>query len=347
LTISSQSVRIQLFEAHPPRPIIARTGGTGQMMRKPVPPKNKGGDVMSATNAIEQTANDFATPAHQPTTARAELAERDNAPRTISPKKLAANRANAARSTGPRTPAGKCRSALNALTHGLRARLTAQTLVAQDEREDFDLLAQALHEELNPRTPLQHLLAERIALLAWKLRRAAAAEASLIDNLAAPRRHGAQERNQDALRRHDRAVKRAAAACDPHHPAPQPPNLEPLPTAAQTLADLASRPTTKNHNPWLTLHRYEQAAQREFHKALKQYQSLQQQHEEDEEQEEIETGQLEGPNEPTAPSSCFMSSCFTRPDPAPPRSPPPPSSTPPDTTPRDSPVTPPSVLSTV
>jgi hypothetical protein len=38
---------------------------------------------------------------------------------SISAKKLAANRANAKKSTGPRTPEGKRRSSKNAVTHGM------------------------------------------------------------------------------------------------------------------------------------------------------------------------------------------------------------------------------------
>ena len=49
-------------------------------------------------------------------------------PRT-STNRIIANRRNATRSTGPRTDAGKARSRLNGLKHGLRA----QVLVLPDE----------------------------------------------------------------------------------------------------------------------------------------------------------------------------------------------------------------------
>jgi hypothetical protein len=46
----------------------------------------------------------------------------DRAERPVSERKLSANRANAQKSTGPRTPEGKRRVARNAVKHGILAR---------------------------------------------------------------------------------------------------------------------------------------------------------------------------------------------------------------------------------
>ena len=201
----------------------------------------------------------------------------------ISERKLQANRRNAQRSTGPRTESGKRKSSLNAQTHGLRARLSTDALVCQHEREDFQALADALHEELNPQTPLQHLLAERLALLAWKMRRTAAAEAALLDQTAAFRRNYEQKEN-------DRAARRNPGA--------------PLPNTLTTAAHVQAEQAAHNprQNAWLTLHRYDQATQREFHKTLKQYQSLQRQQDDDIDEETLlDIHDAAGPNEPTDP----------------------------------------------
>src|SRR5579872_1591367 len=52
-------------------------------------------------------------PASNPTSSR-----RKRGPFTLTPRRLAANRRNAARSTGPRTAAGKTRAARNSIKHG-------------------------------------------------------------------------------------------------------------------------------------------------------------------------------------------------------------------------------------
>src|SRR5687767_8344229 len=55
--------------------------------------------------------------------------------RTISQAKLDANRQNALRSTGPRTAEGKRRSSMNALKHGLCARVTTTTTTTTRSEE--------------------------------------------------------------------------------------------------------------------------------------------------------------------------------------------------------------------
>ena len=90
-----------------------------------------------------------------------------------SEKKIASNRANAAKSTGPRTVEGKQKSSLNAVKHGL----TAQSSVLPGEDPALlEALSNSLMKQLKPRGVVQRLMAERIVSLAWKLRRVARAE---------------------------------------------------------------------------------------------------------------------------------------------------------------------------
>jgi hypothetical protein len=51
-----------------------------------------------------------------------------------SPRKIAANRANAAASTGPKTRRGRARSAKNALRHGLSVPIQAHPLLYEEAR---------------------------------------------------------------------------------------------------------------------------------------------------------------------------------------------------------------------
>lgn len=91
---------------------------------------------------------------------------------------LEANKANAQKSTGPKTVAGKARSRANAWKHGL----TAEVLVTRDEEAgDFSELRDALMEEHDPQTTMECDLVERIAGLVWRLRRVPTFEAGVID----------------------------------------------------------------------------------------------------------------------------------------------------------------------
>ena len=91
---------------------------------------------------------------------------------------IAANRRNAEKSTGPQSARGKAAIGRNALSHGL----TAARIICFDESEaDFAAFAEGLRAALEPADPVEAQLAERIALCAWRLRRASRVEAELFN----------------------------------------------------------------------------------------------------------------------------------------------------------------------
>jgi hypothetical protein len=79
-----------------------------------------------------------------------------------------ANRQNALKSTGPRTPEGKAKSSRNSLLHGLTAE---KHFLDREDPADFALLLEQFHAEWKPNTPTQDLLVDRMAAAHWRLRR--------------------------------------------------------------------------------------------------------------------------------------------------------------------------------
>ena len=98
---------------------------------------------------------------------------------SVSDRKRRANRANAQKSTGPRSPEGKRRSSRNALKHGLLAR---EVLVVGECREDLAGLARRLHGQLCPVGELEQLLVDRIVASLWRLRRCLRQETAAIEH---------------------------------------------------------------------------------------------------------------------------------------------------------------------
>jgi hypothetical protein len=83
-------------------------------------------------------------------------------------KQIEANRLNAQKSTGPRTPEGRAAVRLNGVTHGL----TAETIVLKGESEaDFTALFNSLEAEHDPVTPTEEALVVQLAMATWRLRR--------------------------------------------------------------------------------------------------------------------------------------------------------------------------------
>ena len=122
-------------------------------------------------------------------------------PKRVTEKQLAANRTNALRSTGPRTPQGKMRSRWNALTHGVLSRaVVPPSLEPYESRQDFDDLLAVLGDEFSPGSAIEEMLVERIATSYWRLARVLRAEAAAIAGRQASREaEEAQSAMMDAL----------------------------------------------------------------------------------------------------------------------------------------------------
>jgi hypothetical protein len=107
---------------------------------------------------------------------------------------IEANRRNALRSSGSRTDTGRAIASRNALKHGL----TADRVILFDEREEeFERFYAELIAALKPQGPMETQLAERIAINAWRLRRAYRVESGLFERARSAWREGTAEQTSD------------------------------------------------------------------------------------------------------------------------------------------------------
>jgi hypothetical protein len=101
-----------------------------------------------------------------------------------SARKSEANRRNALKSTGPKTPEGKAAVRLNALKHGL---LSREVVLPGGDEDALRELAESLRAELQPVGELENLLVDRItpssgdcaALDGWRLAYSSASSTSV------------------------------------------------------------------------------------------------------------------------------------------------------------------------
>ncbi|HUK14791.1 MAG TPA: hypothetical protein VLW65_00180 [Bryobacteraceae bacterium] len=97
--------------------------------------------------------------------------------------RAAVNRSNAQHSTGPRTEAGKQRSSLNALRHGL----TAQTVVLPSEDPAaYETHRRQFLDEYQPATATETQLVQELIDTSWRLNRIPLLEADLLARAANP-----------------------------------------------------------------------------------------------------------------------------------------------------------------
>jgi len=95
---------------------------------------------------------------------------------------ILANRLNSQKSTGPCSRQGKAAVSQNAFKHGLLAR---QAVISSENQADFCLYRDRMLSELAPASPMESMLAERIVILSWRLKRVGHIQNQTIDALNA------------------------------------------------------------------------------------------------------------------------------------------------------------------
>jgi hypothetical protein len=187
--------------------------------------------------------------------------KKSNEPRKPTEAQIGANRRNAQKSTGPRTPEGRAASSRNRLVHGLRAN---KHLLLDEDPEEFLILLKDLHDRFRPVGEGEEELVMRIASGQWRLHRTLPMEAGIY-----------RERLQ-AVAAEDFARKRELVNHKRNHelnpervpPAPAPPDAGDRLTRAFDV-DCARRNSLAN------LARYETSIERSIDRCLRQLEKFQ------------------------------------------------------------------------
>jgi hypothetical protein len=93
-------------------------------------------------------------------------------------RQMQANRRNAQKSTGPRSPEAKEKVRFNALVHGLRAQ---STVILGESQDEFDQHLARVTAAWDPQDDFEQSLVEQIAINQWKLARIDRNEARIHD----------------------------------------------------------------------------------------------------------------------------------------------------------------------
>ena len=159
----------------------------------------------------------------------------------ISERQLDANRRNAAKSNGPKTPEGRAAVRHNALKHGLTA--AEIILPTTEDKLDFEQFQAAFEEECQPLGAIEQVLVEDMVTARWRMNRVRKMEPGFF-----------------ALRREvlKESIKEDFSTLDPQ-----------AQLALIVLDDARDRDTIGK------MSRYEARFERSFYKALKELQRLQ------------------------------------------------------------------------
>ncbi len=102
---------------------------------------------------------------------------------TVPIHRAAINRANSQLSTGPRSEAGKQRSSLNALRHGLTARTA---VLAAEDPSAFERHCRQFLDEYKPATATETQLVQELVDTSWRLNRIPRLEADVLNRAQSP-----------------------------------------------------------------------------------------------------------------------------------------------------------------
>ena len=113
---------------------------------------------------------------------------------SLTPRQIA-NRANAQKSTGPKTAEGKAKSSLNAVKHGLAAQ---HVLLPNEDAEAYQAVVQGWIDDLQPADTAEMALAERAAMADWRLKRCVRAEHARLSSRV---RHASETHDREQFAR--------------------------------------------------------------------------------------------------------------------------------------------------
>ena len=181
-----------------------------------------------------------------------------NPRKPVSPKQLAANRANAAHSTGPRTPEGKARSAQNSRKHGFTGSTFA--VVRLEDLQEVDHLRADLIAVYQPVNSQELFAIERIALAQQSMLRIAHLESGLLTTCLNEALDTSGQlfipMSQDLVGDGDIEITKAQ-------------------NRAYALADGFHRMTSnKRSNTWPLFLRYKAQTEREYRRAMEDFERL-------------------------------------------------------------------------
>jgi len=127
----------------------------------------------------------------------------------VSEAQLAANQANAQKSTGPVTPEGKAASSRNNFRHGLTYTSGDLAMMPDENKDEYLQALEDFQKEWKPVTATEHDLVGRLAARQWLRRRAARMQLRYVDSVGGVFNYPQYELYRRYEATHDRAFNKA------------------------------------------------------------------------------------------------------------------------------------------